>query len=68
MQGQHNYGGLTTLDINRYGSIQQFRDKPTLPSQVYRFDMNTGAVQVVANNFDQANGIAFTGDGKTIYM
>ncbi|EKM77645.1 hypothetical protein AGABI1DRAFT_77188 [Agaricus bisporus var. burnettii JB137-S8] len=64
----HPTSGNLFFSDTTYGSIQQFRDKPTLPSQVYRFDMNTGAVQVVANNFDQANGIAFTGDGKTVYI
>jgi gluconolactonase len=31
-------------------------------------DPDTGAVRVVATDFDKCNGIAFTGDGKTAYM
>lgn len=37
-------------------------------SQVYRLDPDTGAVRVIATDFDKCNGIAFTGDGKTAYM
>lgn len=39
-----------------------------MPSQVYRFDPDTGAVRVVADGFDKCNGIAFTADGETAYM
>lgn len=39
-----------------------------MPNQVYRFDPDTGAVRVVATDFDKCNGIAFTADGKTAYM
>lgn len=39
-----------------------------MPNQVYRLDPDTGAVRVVATDFDKCNGIAFTGDGQTAYM
>ncbi|THH13530.1 hypothetical protein EW146_g6704 [Bondarzewia mesenterica] len=52
----------------RYGFLQHFRPDPLLPSQVYRFDPDTGAVRVVADGFDLCNGIAFTQDGKTAYV
>lgn len=39
-----------------------------MPNQVYRFDPSTGAVRVVATDFDKCNGIAFTPDGKTAFM
>lgn len=39
-----------------------------MPSQVYRFDQDTGRIRVVADGFDKCNGIAFTQDGNTAYM
>jgi len=39
-----------------------------MPSQVYRFDPDTGAVKIVADGFDKCNGIAFSSDGKLAYM
>jgi hypothetical protein len=39
-----------------------------MPNQVYRLNPQTGAVRVVATDFDKCNGIAFTGDGQTAYM
>ncbi|KAJ7220538.1 calcium-dependent phosphotriesterase [Mycena pura] len=51
-----------------YGWLNHFRPEPLMPSQVYRFDPDTGAVRVVATDFDKSNGIAFTGDGKTAYI
>lgn len=37
-------------------------------NQVYRLDTTTGAVRVIATDFDKCNGIAFTPDGKIAYM
>ncbi|KAG6831539.1 hypothetical protein H0H92_009458 [Tricholoma furcatifolium] len=51
-----------------YGFLNHFRPNPLLPNQVYRFDPETGAVRVVATDFDKCNGIAFTADGKTAYI
>ncbi|KAI0696584.1 calcium-dependent phosphotriesterase [Cytidiella melzeri] len=51
-----------------YGFLNHFRPAPLMPSQVYRFDPDTGVVRVVADGFDKPNGIAFTKDGKTAYI
>ncbi|KAF8554487.1 calcium-dependent phosphotriesterase [Imleria badia] len=51
-----------------YGWLLKFRPQPMLPSQVYRFDPSTGQVQVVADQFVNPNGIAFTPDGKTAFV
>ncbi|KAG2129574.1 uncharacterized protein EDB93DRAFT_1182405 [Suillus bovinus] len=51
-----------------YGWLNGFRPEPMLPSQVYRFDPSTGQVRVVADQFVQPNGIAFTPDGKTAFV
>ncbi|KAG1742574.1 hypothetical protein EDD22DRAFT_1006639 [Suillus occidentalis] len=51
-----------------YGWFNGFRPEPMLPSQVYRFDPSTGQVRVVADQFAQPNGIAFTPDGKNVYI
>lgn len=40
-----------------YGYLQEFRPPPGLPTQVYRFNSRTGAVNVVADGFDLPNGI-----------
>jgi gluconolactonase len=39
-----------------------------LPPQVYRFDPSSGQVRVVADQFVEPNGIAFTPDGKSALM
>jgi len=51
-----------------YGFLNHFRPAPLMPNQVYRFDPSTGAVRVVATDFDKCNGIAFSPDGKIAYM
>ncbi|OAA60748.1 Six-bladed beta-propeller, TolB-like protein [Cordyceps fumosorosea ARSEF 2679] len=51
-----------------YGYFQDFRPAPALPVQVYRLDPKTMAVTVVASEFDQANGITFSPDGKHVYI
>ncbi|KIJ24788.1 hypothetical protein M422DRAFT_39008 [Sphaerobolus stellatus SS14] len=39
-----------------------------LLNQVYQLDPSTGAVRVVADQVDKCNGIAFSPDGKIVYM
>jgi hypothetical protein len=39
-----------------YGYVQDFRPAPGLQDQVYRFNPDTGAVTVVADEFDHPNG------------
>ncbi|KAI9568697.1 calcium-dependent phosphotriesterase [Boletus coccyginus] len=51
-----------------YGWLFRSRPEPMLPSQVYRFDPSTGQVRVVADQFVEPNGIAFTPDGKTVFV
>ncbi|KAG2744057.1 calcium-dependent phosphotriesterase [Suillus brevipes Sb2] len=51
-----------------YGWLNGIRPEPMLPSQVYRFDPFTGQIRVVADQFVQSNGIAFTPDGKNVYI
>ncbi|KAM0165716.1 hypothetical protein ACHAQE_002257 [Botrytis cinerea] len=51
-----------------YGWEQDFRLKPKLPCQVYRFDPLTGDIRVVADGFGRPNGIAFSPDESLIYI
>lgn len=39
-----------------YGYLQNFRPLPGLPSQVYRLNVETGSLTVVADGFDKPNG------------
>ncbi|KAF5343683.1 hypothetical protein D9756_011583 [Leucocoprinus leucothites] len=48
-----------------YGFVNRFRDAPLMENHVYRLDPDTGAVRVVATDFDKPNGLAFTADGRT---
>ncbi|KAI0072711.1 calcium-dependent phosphotriesterase [Panus rudis PR-1116 ss-1] len=60
-------GKLFFTDVT-YGFLNRFRPAPLMPSQVYRFDPDTGIIRVVADGFDKPNGIAFSQDGKTAYI
>jgi gluconolactonase len=51
-----------------YGFLQGFRPAPSLGDFVYRWDPTTGAVDVVADDFDKPNGIALSPDGATLYV
>lgn len=51
-----------------YGYLQDFRPRPGLPNQVYRFDPDTRAVTVVADEFVNCNGITFSPDGRYAYV
>ncbi|TGO66931.1 hypothetical protein BOTNAR_0051g00100 [Botryotinia narcissicola] len=51
-----------------YGWEQDFRLKPKLPCQVYRFDPITGDIRVVADDFGRPNGIAFSPDESVVYI
>ncbi|KAJ7230568.1 D-lactonohydrolase-like protein [Mycena pura] len=48
-----------------YGFENGFRPAPLIPPQVYRFDVDTGEVRVVADGLTQPNGIGFSPDGRT---
>ncbi|KAK4978515.1 hypothetical protein LTR66_010545 [Elasticomyces elasticus] len=51
-----------------YGFEQGFKGKPQLPCQVYRFDVETGDVRVMADGFGRPNGICFSPDEQTVYI
>ncbi|KAI5286803.1 hypothetical protein KEM54_006497, partial [Ascosphaera aggregata] len=51
-----------------YGYMQGFRPTPELPKQVYRFNPKTGVVAVVADGFDQCNGLCFSPDFSKLYV
>ncbi|KIR33070.1 gluconolactonase [Cryptococcus deuterogattii MMRL2647] len=50
-----------------YAYLQDFRPAPGLPNQVYRFNLETGLVQVVADGINMPNGITFSPDGRHAY-
>ncbi|KAF5002725.1 hypothetical protein FGRMN_121 [Fusarium graminum] len=51
-----------------YGYLQDFRPVPGLRNQVYRYNFDTGAVTVVADDFTLPNGLGFAPDGKRVYV
>lgn len=51
-----------------YGFLQDFRPAPGLRNQVYRYNFDTGAVRVVADDFTLPNGLTFSPDGKRAYV
>ncbi|KAJ7746804.1 D-lactonohydrolase-like protein [Mycena maculata] len=59
----HPQSGAIFFTDTTYGFENGFRPAPLIPSQVYRFDVDTGEVRVVADGLLQ--GIAFSPDGST---
>ena len=51
-----------------YGFEQGFRNQPQLPCQVYRLDVISGDIRVVADGFGRPNGLCFSPDEKTLYV
>jgi gluconolactonase len=51
-----------------YGFEQDFRQKPKLPNQVYRYNPENGDLRVVADGFGRPNGIAFSPDERVVYI
>ncbi|KAK1856626.1 evolved d-pantonohydrolase [Colletotrichum chrysophilum] len=51
-----------------YGFLQDFRPPPGLRNQVYRYNFETGAVAVVADDFTLPNGLTYSPDGKKAYV
>lgn len=51
-----------------YGSSQGIRNAPQLPNQVYRHDPATNTTRVVADGFQQPNGLAFNADFTALYV
>lgn len=61
-------GGTIWFTDPSYGSLQGIRDSPKLPNQVYRHDPATNATRVVADGFQQPNGLAFNADASVLYV
>jgi gluconolactonase len=51
-----------------YGYEQEFRKRPKLPNQVYRFDPESGDCRVVADGFERPNGICFAPGEDVVYI
>lgn len=53
-----------------YGLRQNVRDQPREQEydHVFRFDPMTGALDVVVDDFDKPNGLAFSPDHRTLYV
>jgi gluconolactonase len=51
-----------------YGHEQDFRQKPKLPNQVYRYNPENGDLRVMADGFGRPNGIAFSPDESVVYI
>jgi len=65
---QHYETGDIWFTDAQYGWLQNFRPTPSIPNQLYRFEPLTGNIQVVADGFEQSNGIEFSPDFKTLYV
>ena len=53
-----------------YGYEQRYRPKPSLPSQVYRHDVESEGrnIRAVADGFGHPNGLCFSPDEKILYV
>lgn len=51
-----------------YGYLQGFRPEPQAPDAVYRHDPATGETTLAAREFDKPNGLAFSPDGRVLYV
>ncbi|KAF2758651.1 lactonohydrolase [Pseudovirgaria hyperparasitica] len=65
---QHPHTGDLWFTDAAYGYFQFFRPVSTIPQMVYRFAPGTGELVVVADGFDQPNGLEFSPDYKTLYV
>jgi gluconolactonase len=63
----HSDGSIWFTDPT-YGFEQGYRPKPALPSQVYRFEPQSGGIRAIADGFGHPNGICFSPDEKTVYI
>lgn len=63
----HETGDIWFTDPT-YGWEQAFRPPPQLPSQIYRFRPSTGQIWLVADGFEQCNGLCFSPDYKRMYV
>ena len=51
-----------------YGYLQGFRPEPAHGDFVYRYEPAPERLRVVAADFDKPNGLAFSPDGRTLYV
>ncbi|XDG06213.1 hypothetical protein ABKA04_005828 [Annulohypoxylon sp. FPYF3050] len=51
-----------------YGFEVGYRPRPSLPSQVYRYDPSTQAIRAIVDGFGHPNGLCFSPDEKTLYV
>ena len=51
-----------------YGHLQGFRPEPELGDFVYRYDLDCGRLDAVADSLDKPNGIAFSPDESVLYV
>lgn len=63
----HQDGSIWFTDPS-YGWYQGFRPRPAIPDGVHRFDPATGAHTLATAAFDKPNGLAFSPDGRTLYV
>jgi gluconolactonase len=60
--------GSTWFTDPIYGYMQKFKPKPSLPSQIYRYDPAIKAIRAVADGFVRPNGICFSPDQSVVYV
>ncbi|CBX90597.1 hypothetical protein LEMA_P056310.1 [Plenodomus lingam JN3] len=64
----HPKNGDVYFTDTLYGFLQDFRPPPGLRNQVYRLNVETGAVTVVADDFTLPNGITINPEGDRAYV
>src|SRR5690606_32954040 len=60
-------GTIWFTDPN-YGEVQGFKGASEVGTYVYRHDPATGETTVVADSFNQPNGLAFSPDESVLYI
>lgn len=63
----HSDGSIWFTDPP-YGFEQGYRDRPQLPSQVYRYDVTRNSIRAMADGLGHPNGICFSPDERTVYI
>jgi gluconolactonase len=51
-----------------YGHLQGFRPAPRAGDFVYRYDPRSSQLSIVADSLDKPNGLAFSPDGRVLYV
>lgn len=63
----HKDGSIWFTDPD-YGNIQLFRDPPQVGRFLWRYDVKSGNLQVLEEEFVKPNGLAFSPDEKKLYV